>query len=621
MQYPQPTIESIIRALKKHNPEADISIVKKAHSFASKKHGNELFNKRPFIEHSLSTAQIVADLDLGEENTAIALLHNIFDNNKAEESEILEEFGEDILTVLKEYKKLKEIEKANFGKISDADLTNVLLSSVTDARTLFIKIAARMDSLRTINDFPKKEQIEKASSAFNIYVPICHKLGIYALKHELEDLAFKKLQPEEYNKIKGLAKDKKEEREKTINEFIEEISEKIKKSNIPASIYGRVKNFYGIYKKMKNAGKKFSELNDLLGIRIICNSVKECYEILGIIHSNYESSSQYFDDYISSPKPNGYKSIHTTVKWKNKIIEIQLRTWEMHRAAEDGLAAHWQYKQYEKSKYFDKDLSIAKQIVEWQRTSKESKNLTKFLKLGFGGKKVFVFTPKREVIVLPEKSTPIDFAFAVHSDIGKNCSKAKVNNKIVPLDYELQNGETIEIITSKKPQVKRQWLYFTQSEKAKTKIKRILGIKEKFKPQKKNRLAVQESQIRIAQCCNPVPGDDIVGVKTTKRKIIVHRKNCKNIGNISKTIDILWNQKESHLVKIKVSALDDPGLLAMILTKIAKNGAEITNTNTSISSKNTTSLIFTIKIKNLIQLEKITGDIENIPIISSVERI
>ncbi len=621
MQYPQPTIETIIKTLKKHNPDADISIVKKAYSFASKKHGHELFNKRPFIAHSLSTAQIIADLDLGEENIAIALLHNIFDNNKAEESEILGEFGQGILTVLKEYKKLKEIESANFGKISDADLTNVLLSSVSDARTLFVKIAARMDSLKTIGDFSKKEQLEKASSAFNIFVPICHKLGIYSLKHELEDLAFKKLQPEEYNKIKLLVREKKDEREKILNEFIEEISEKLEKSGIHASVYGRVKNFYGIFKKMKNSGRKFSELNDLTGIRVICNSVKECYEILGMVHSNYESMSQYFDDYVSSPKPNGYKSIHTTVKWKNKIIEIQIRSWEMHRTAEDGLAAHWQYKQYEKSKYFDKDLSVAKQIVEWQRTSKESKNLTKFLKMGFGGRKVFVFTPKREVIVLPEKSTPVDFAFAVHSDVGKHCAKAKADGKIVPLDYELQNGETVEIITSKKPQVKRQWLYFAQSEKAKSKIKRALGIKEKFRPKKKSEIAVEESQTRIAQCCNPVPGDDIVGVKTTKRKIIIHRKNCKNVGKCPKTMDILWNQKESRDVKIKVNALDDPGLLAMILTKIAKNGAEITNTNTSISSKNTTSLIFTIKIKNLIQLEKIIEEIETIPIVSSVERI
>lgn len=625
MQYPKASLESLLKIVKKNNPATEIQLIEKTFRFAVEKHKGQHYRNRPFISHLLSGAQILAELNLDEETISAGILHNILDDGKTTETELAEKFGNQIAVIVKEYNKIKEIESANIEKISNTELSNVLLATITDIRTLFLRFATRIDSLRNIEEFSKKEQLDLAKTTMEIYAPICHKLGVYGIKWELEDLAFKKLQSEIYYKLKEKVGEKRIEREKTIREAIEGLSEKIEKENIHCNIYGRPKHFYGIYKKMLASKKKFSELSDLLAIRIICNSLKECYEILGIVHSQYDYVPQFFDDYISTPKPNGYKSIHTTIKWKGKLIEVQIRTWEMHCNAEDGLAAHWQYKQYEKNPYFDKELSIAKQLVEWQSSRNDSKNLMKFLRVGFEGKKIFVFTPKKEVIVLPENSTPIDFAFAVHSDVGKRCHKAKVNEKIVPLDCKLQNADAIEILTSKIPQVKQQWLYIVRSEKAKTKIKQFLGIREKFKPEKKEHaeeVKIDEKHARMAKCCNPVSGDETIGYKTTKRKITIHRKNCKNIEGAPKKmlVKISLGEKESYNVKLKVSALDETGLLPKILNKIVENRAAIISTKTGISPNKTLECMFTIKIKNLMQLQQIIKNIETIPTVHEVER-
>jgi (p)ppGpp synthase/HD superfamily hydrolase len=344
------------------------------------------------------------------------------------------------------------------------------------------------------------------------------------------------------------------------------------------------------------------------------------------VHSEYKTVPNQFSDYIANPKKNGYRSIHTAVVWRGKPLEVQLRTWEMHYECETGLAAHWQYKQYAKDRFFDKRLSWAKQLVEWHRTTAKDGNFVHSLKMGFGRNKIFVFTPKQQVVVLPEASTPIDFAFAIHSDLGRKCLKAKVNDKIAPLSYKLDNAETVEIIPSKQVQTKRQWLTFAKSQKAQTKIKQSLGIKlpkKKKLPERKHGTLTSDKNSRIAKCCNPVPGDEILGVRTTKRKISVHRAECGNVNRIpkNKKLEIKWGLAEKdYVVGIRVKARGSPSLLPSILKIISASKVAITSTDAKTSSSNILHSKFNVKIKNIGQLDEIINRISALPAVFEAGR-
>ncbi len=353
--------------------------------------------------------------------------------------------------------------------------------------------------------------------------------------------------------------------------------------------------------------------------------MRECYEILGIAHSEYRTVPNQFTDYIANPKKNGYRSIHTAVEWNNQPLEIQIRTREMHYECETGLASHWQYKHYAKDDFFDKRLSWAKQLVEWHRTARDSRNLAHSLKMGFGQNKIFVFTPKQKVIVLPEGGSPIDFAFAIHSDLGVKCHKAKVNGKIVPLSHKLENADTVEIITSNQLQLKRAWLNLVKSSKAQAKIKQKLGIKsaKKVVLEKKDERLTSDKNIRIAKCCNPVPGDEIIGVRTTKRKISVHRAECGNALRILKErrMEVKWDLAEKdYIVGIKVLARDSPGLLPAILKIISGTKVSIISTDAKTNRNNILQSKFNIKIKNIEQLENIIKKISALPTVFETGR-
>ncbi len=333
-----------------------------------------------------------------------------------------------------------------------------------------------------------------------------------------------------------------------------------------------------------------------------------------------------FSDYIANPKKNGYRSIHTAVVWNQQPLEVQIRTWEMHYESETGVGSHWQYKQYAKDRFFDKRLSWAKQVVEWHRNARDSVDLVHSLKMGFGKNNIFVFTPKHDVIVLPEDSTPIDFAFAIHSDLGQRCLKAKVNGNIVHLSHELDNADVVDIVPSKDIMVKRQWLSFAKSHKALTKIKQKLGIKvpkRKILSKKKAGILTSDKNVRIAKCCNPVPGEEVVGVKTTKRKISVHRAGCGNIDRIAsgKRIRIKWDLAEKdYVVGIRVKARDNPGLLPAILKIISGSKVAITSTDTKTTKGNILQCNFNVKIRNMRRLESIIGKINSLPNVFQVER-
>lgn len=608
---------------KKDPEQKGKKLIEKAYQLAEKAVESKGTEGKKQLEHAERTAENL--FELGFDNTTIAagLICNLYSKEEISSEEILESLGKDVESIVVDYRNIKKIEGKNFGKIENEILSTIVLATARDLRSIFIKFAARLDAIQNGN-FGKKDLEKKAKGALYIYAPICQKMGLYDLQSMLEDISLKILVPDTYSMISSLLRKTRKARNKEVEIAIAEFSSYIREKP-SVSIEGRAKSIYSIYKKMEEQGKEFEEIYDIVGIRIICNDIRECYEILGIVHSEYKTIPNQFTDYIANPKKNGYRSIHTAVEWKGKHLEVQIRTWEMHYECETGLAAHWNYKKYAKDKFFDKRLSLIKQLVDWHRTARNSESLTHSLKMGFGQNKIFVFTPKHEVIVLPEGSSPLDFAFAIHSDLGKKCLRAKVNGKIVHLAHKLENGDLVEITTAKHSMIKRLWLSIAKSHKAQVKIRQKLGIKpgKKNLIKSKNENLTSDTNTKIAKCCNPVPGDEIIGVRTTKRKISVHRAGCGNVARVikEKRIKIDWDlAKKDYVVEIKVRARDSPGTLPTILKILEKSNVTITATDAKASSNNILQCKFNIKITNLEQLDSIIKKIGNIPTIFEVQR-
>ncbi len=598
-------------------------LIEKAYRLAEKAVESKGTEGKKQFKHAERVAEKL--LELGFDNTTIAagLVCKLYSETKISTEDMLTELGKDVESIATDYGKIKQIERKNFGKIENKILSTIVLATARDLRSIFIKFAARLDVMQN-ETIGKKELEKKAEGAMNIYAPICQKMGLYDLQSMLEDSSLKILVPDIYSRISSLLGKTRKARNKEVEMAIAEFSLYIREK--PAvSIEGRAKSIYSIYKKMEEQGKEFEEIYDVTGIRIICSNVRECYELLGIVHSEYKTIPNQFTDYIANPKKNGYRSIHTAVEWKEKHLEVQIRTWEMHYECETGLAAHWNYKKYAKDKFFDKRLSLIKQLVDWHRTARNSENLTHSLKMGFGQNKIFVFTPKHEVVVLPEGASPIDFAFAIHSDLGKKCLRAKVNGKIVQLSHKLENGDLVEITTAKHSMIKRLWLSIAKSHKAQTKIRQKLGIKpvKKGLIESKGKNLTSDANTKIAKCCNPVPGDEIIGMRTTKRKISVHRTSCGNIARVTKEkrIKISWDiAKKDYVVEIKVRARDSPGTLPSILKILEKNNVTITATDAKANRNSILQCKFNIKIKNLEQLDSVIEKIGNVPTVFEIER-
>jgi len=604
----------------------DSDLIRKAFLFAESEFKTKPKIAREEIEHSARVAKKLFKYGFDNATIAAGMVHDLEQEVGTEPEKIAAELGKEIESIVTDYTKIKKIERENFGKISNQTLSSIILAMARDLRTIFVKIAAGFDKVQNPKNLDKRKQRINAEAALNIYAPICQKLGLYELQGLLEDNALKTMQPKEYQKIMELLDKTRKEREAEVESAVAEFSEIAEKEKKVVEVQGRTKSIYSIYKKMEQQNRAFENIFDLVGIRMICNSVKECYELLGVVHSEYRTVPNQFNDYIANPKKNGYRSIHTAVLWNNLPLEVQIRTWEMHYECETGLASHWQYKRYAKDKFFDKRLALAKQLVEWHKQARNAGNLGHSLKMGFEQNKIFVFTPKHKVVVLPEASTPIDFAFAIHSDLGRKCLKAKVNGKIVSLSHNLDNADIVEIITGKQLQVKRPWLSFVKSHKAQAKLRQLLGIKPaKGKPliDRKEETLTSDKNIRIAKCCNPVPGDGIVGVRTTKRKVSVHRAECKNAARITKekTVKIKWGLAEkNYVVGITVRAKDRPGLLPSILKIMDNSKVAIASTDAKVGKGNLMQCKFNVKIKNIEQLSGIMGKIRELPTVFETKR-
>jgi len=631
--------EKLKRSILEYNPKANIELIEKAYKFSKQfAHSGQVRESgEDYFSHPFEVAKILIDLKVESATIAAALLHDTVEDSPVTLKKLKAEFGPKIASLVEGVTKIDKVHFESKDDYTAENLRKVLLATAKDIRIMLIKLADRLHNMRTLKICAADKQKRIAEETLSIYAPIAHKLGIWAIKGELEDLSLRYLEPEIYSTLRGKINQKREEREAKTKEIIDELKQKLKENNIEADVFGRAKYFYSIYKKMKRKKVAFSEIYDLIAIRIITKNIPDCYSVLGIIHDNWKPIPKKFKDYIATPKANGYQSLHTAVAGRHgKILEVQIRTEEMHQVAEDGVAAHWRYKGTERDKKFDKKISWVKQALDWRRTSKDALDFIETLKIDLFEKEIIVFTPKGDPISLPEKATPVDFAYEIHTSVGNKCSKALVNEKLVPLMSELQPGDVINIITNKNAKPSRQWLKFVKTGKARSKIRSYLKIEKEpdyRKPKEEEQReenyvhliegVSEKKQLKLSKCCDPKPYDSIAGYITKDGKITIHKTTCPNAVSLDdkKQIDVNWKKEDKYSKEIYVIVKDKVGMLADILNIIARRklNLEKVNTNTSKHGK------FRIHLKILVttekELESLIEELKKTPDVHSINKL
>lgn len=466
-----------LEKMKEYNPAYDFDFIGKAYDVANDMHAGQIRKSgEPYLIHPVCVAEILAELGMDEETIAAGLLHDVIEDTSYSKDDMIRDFGEEVAALVDGVTKLGALKFESKEQRQAENLRKMFLAMSKDIRVLIIKLSDRLHNLRTINYMTHEKIVEKCQETLDIYAPLAARLGIYAMKMELEDIALKFLEPEAYYDLAEQVSERKGEREDAINNVVEEIRKALNEIDIKHEIYGRSKHFYSIFKKMKYQHKNLDEIFDLMAVRIIVETVRDCYAVLGMVHTMWKPIPGRFKDYIAMPKPNMYQSLHTTVIGNSgKPFEIQIRTYEMHRIAEYGIAAHWKYKEGIDSDKEEVKLSWLRQALEWQKDVKDPKEFMESLKMDLFSNQVFVFTPNGDVIELPAGATPLDFAFKIHTDIGCKCVGAKVNGKMVTIDHELENGNIIEIVTSANaagPSI--DWLKIAKSSSARNKIRQWL---------------------------------------------------------------------------------------------------------------------------------------------------
>ncbi len=697
------------------------ALIEKAFDVAEKAHTGQLRNSgEPYIIHPVAVANILADLGLGQASICAGMLHDVPEDTEYSIDYIQKNFSPEIAKIVDGVTKLKMFDFQTKEDAQAENMRKMFLAMAADIRVVIIKLADRLHNMRTLGYKDEAKRREKARETLEIYAPLAHRLGIYAFKWEFEDLALKYLEPEAYFEIAAKLKETRRERETYIQEIIKEVREKIEPLEIKYEIEGRPKHIYSIYKKLKEKQKDFEELYDIVAIRIIVETVRDCYAVLGTVHTAWRPLPMRFKDYIAVPKRNMYQSLHTTLLGTDgKPFEVQIRTFDMHRTAEYGIAAHWKYKEGTTvSTEFDKKLSWLRELMEWQKDLKDSKEFMEALRINFFSDTVFVFTPKGDVKDLALDSTPLDFAYSVHSEIGNKCVGAKVNGKIVPLTYKLKTGDIVEILTnssSKGPS--RDWLNIVRTATARSKIrawfkkelkeenivkgKRALekeakkrgyeladllkpewlkdiykrftlnslddmfaalgyggisinqilailiaryhleneiepgiiaerGISDKGIKAGEGRISVKgytDMVIRLAKCCNPLPGDRIIGFITRGRGVSVHRADCSNINERDfpkdRRIEVAWMEKESakYEVEIQIECEDRPGLMADVSQLLYAQGYSILFVNARSVKKGQFWINLKIEVSAIEDLKMLMRKIEVIPSVTNVFRV
>jgi len=716
---PEGEYSNLVKKLKPYTTDSDLETVERAYYFASKAHSNQKRKSgEAYITHPLAVAAILAGLKLDIASIVAAILHDTVEDTSITLKDVTEEFGEQVAALVDGLTKIGRVKfRSNQEKLAE-NFRKMIVAMAKDLRVILIKLADRLHNMRTISAMPSEKAKRIAQETLDIYAPLANRLGIYGTKSELEDICLRTLKPDIYDSIKQKISVKKQARQDYIDEVINILQNELKKYHFKnTKIYGRPKHFYSIYKKMLSRKLDFEDIHDLFAFRIIVDSIKDCYEALGIVHAIWKPMPGRFKDYIAMPKANMYQSLHTTVIRPNgEPAEIQIRTKEMHRICEYGVAAHWTYKEADQSTNdADSDkFSWLRQIVQWQSELKDPDEFLEAVKVDLFDEEIFIFTPRGDVISLPKNATALDFAFAVHSDIGSRTIGAKVNSSMVPLKKGLRSGDIVEVLTSTSQKPSKDWLNWVITSKAKNKIRSALRKEqrdqsrqfgedilsqalesrrtniEKLKKsgeidkilsaskestleeiliaigygrisaeelvdkafpidksaeeksptsQVTEKKSTQNSKtnqavlvsginnvlISFSKCCNPLPGENIIGFITRGRGVTVHRSNCARALDLDpvRKIEVNWAKEtpvQEHSAYIRILTRDKLGVLAEVTQAITACGANVHKADIRISKDMIGVLDFELGLKDLPQLEGIIRKIENIPAVVSVER-
>jgi GTP pyrophosphokinase len=713
-QSPDPGLVALIKSVKAQRPKINTKPIERAFEIADAAHAGQ-FRKSgdPFITHPLGVATVLAEIGLDETTIAAALLHDSVEDTSLTLSDVEQEMGYETASLIDGVTKLERIRFRSPEQSRAENLRKMIVATAKDVRVLLIKIADRLHNMRTLKPLPPQKRKLIARETLEIYAPLAHRLGMYAVKWELEDLSFETLHPKRYTEISALVQGRQPERERVLDDTCEQIASKLKEVKIKAEVSGRHKHFYSIYEKIVLRGKQFDEIFDLVGIRIVCESVRDCYAALGALHTLFTPVPGRFKDYIAMPKFNMYQSLHTTVIGPaGRPMELQLRTREMHRAAEFGIAAHWLYKEQRRGKVSEDEIAWLQRMMDWQRESADPKEFLESLKIDLYTDEIFVFTPKGDVVALPREATPLDFAYAIHTEVGHKTVGARVNGRLVALTHSMSSGDSVEIITTKGPaSPSRDWLQIVKTPRARNKIRqwfarerredalgqgrdllvqsmrrqglpvekiaksnlleqvaeglsyhdvdamhvaigeghlspqsvttRVIRILE---PPDKEEEVIREAAprrrgrpgrgkgvivegfddllVRLARCCTPVPGDQIVGFLTRGRGVSVHRHDCPNAKALhgsdeGRMISVWWDNQQggTFLAAIQIEALDRTKLLRDVTAAISDVGVNILTSTTRAGRDGIATLTFTFELADPNHLEHV---IQSVRLIDSV---
>lgn len=723
------TIDTIINAVKSYSPKANLDLIRRAYELAKKAHeGQTRVSGEAYIIHPLHVAQILTQLHLDDVTISAALLHDVVEDTIYTNEQMKEMFGDEVAMLIDGVTKLGRLQYKSKEEAQLESYRKMFLAMAKDIRVIMIKLADRLHNMRTLKYMREDKQKRIARETIEVYAPLANRLGISSIKWELEDLCLRYLEPEIYYDLVENVKQKRRERQSFIDTSIKQIQAELEKAHIKADISGRAKHFYSIYKKMKRDNKDLSEIYDLSAVRVLVDSVKDCYGVLGVIHAMWKPIPGRFKDYIAMPKSNGYQSLHTTVMTRGYPLEIQIRTFAMHQVSEYGVAAHWKYKEAGKGAKatgaVDQKMSWLRQMVSLQQELSDPKEYFEALKVDIFSDEVFVFTPKGDVVDLPKGSIPIDFAYRIHTEVGHHCVGAKVNGKLVPLEYKLKNGDIVSVITNKANNgPSRDWLNIVASSETRSKIRswfkkekreenierglelikdeaKHLGyapkslLKEGQLQQVAEKLNIQSEDdllaalgyggltvrsvmtklielykkdlkeatppdvskmlselktpqhngkrsrsshgvlvegesgllVRLARCCNPIPGDPITGFVTKGRGVSVHRADCPNVmrdTDFSRMIEVSWDigLDKDYTVEIEIVCNDKSGVLAELLAVPSEMKINIRSVNANPNRSNKTStVVMGLDVKNATQVAQIMTKMRRLKNVYSVSR-
>ncbi|MCD6288865.1 MAG: GTP diphosphokinase [Anaerolineae bacterium] len=710
-------LEGLLELLPKTWPASDMELIKSAYELAAAAHeGQTRASGEAYIHHPLAVAAILAELNLDPAVIAAALLHDVAEDTPYDIDYIREHFGDEVARLVDGVTKLEHIDQlrrpdAPLQDEKAESLRKMFLAMVDDVRVVLIKLADRLHNMRTLGSLPVHKRRRIARETLEIFAPLANRLGIWQIKWELEDLAFRHLEPATYRELAHKIRQRRQERERLVQRAVQILEDELKKANIEATVTGRSKHIYSIWRKMKRKGVDFDQIYDAQGVRIIVQTEQDCYAALGVVHGLWHPIPGEFDDYIATPKDNMYRSLHTAVWGPNgRPLEVQIRTWEMHRTAEYGIAAHWRYKEQigKRDVEFENKIAWLRQLMEWRQEVTDAREFVDSMKTDVFQDRVYTFTPRGDVIDLPAGSTPIDFAYRVHTEVGHRCRGARVNGKLVPLNYQLRNGDQVEIITAKRGGPSRDWLNpnlgYVRTQRARGKIRqwfrrqdRDVNIAEgrEILDRELKRLSVEISYESIAKkfnfesiddllaaigygdinpqqiatkvleserkeevttvspgeqplpdipmdgvsiqgvsgllvhparCCNPLPGDDIIGYVTRGRGVSIHKRDCPNVlftREPERLVEVSWGMAGQHTypVSIIVRAFDRAGLLRDIATVVADEKVNMREAQAVTGLKDNTAVITaTLDVTGVAQLSRLLTKIEQLPNVIEARR-